>query len=349
MATTPPSKGAISSTVNPARLSENELIAVLDGRSAAASGQEALKEISRRRSGRMTTVMTRMVADPEQPADLRATAAVELGKQTKASHRQALTEALRSTEPAVVRRAAEALGRIGGEAELEELGRLRPRKGAVKDSVAFARTLISYRLGLDRYRLEQPDERSLLQVQPEAALSLRVRSVPPAELAELGARLERELPALPVSAEGAVRFACGENHFLIVFPREIHRRKTLGALGKRSAVLVVVLKRSQVSRDHYVYEYVLSHPSVDKRLRLFGVRSSGVLTRYGEAEVQPDRITASLQTVINPYSPPVDLRVTYEHEARRTHFATALVQPETVAAQKRARGPRKLVPPPGRS
>ena len=329
------------------RLTESELVAVLEKRSEAVPASEALKELNRRRSGKATKIMMGILGDTRYSADLRASAAVELGKSPGVSQRRALAAAVGSREPVVVRRAADALGRIGGEDALEALARLRPHRAEVRRSVAFARALISCRLGLNRYRLKPPAEDTLLKVRPNDAVKLRPRPVPAAELDDIAENLNRMLPAIPVSAEGALRFSCGENRFLIVFPLQLHRWRTLAPLTRRNAVVAVVLKRSQVLGGYYIYEYVLTDPVRDGGLKVYGVRPSGVMTHYGEADLKDSRTDAWLQTVDTPYTPPVDLQLSYEHPSRKLTFDVALLNPQPVAYQKRAKAPKRLMMPIG--
>jgi hypothetical protein len=289
--------------------------------------------------------MAAVLADTGSPSDLRATAAVELGKHLAISHRRELVLALDSKESTVVRRAAEALGRIGDEEALEALVPLRPPSDKAQCSIAFARTLISHRLGLNRYPLKPPPDDALLLVQPENAVLLKTEPVSAAELDEISSNLDRVLPAISASEEGALRFACDKNRFLIVFNKQIHGWHTLAPLKERDAVFAVVLKRSQALHSYFVYEYILVEPAGPDGLTIFGVRASGIVTRYGTGSLTGRGIDMWLRSVDTPYSPPVELELSYIHEARRLEFVTARLHPLPTAAQKQAREPKRLFVP----
>ena len=112
-------------------------------------------------------------------------------------------------------------------------------------------------------------------------------------------------------------------------------------------MVAVVLKRSQVLGGYFVYEYVLTNPVRGGGLRVFGVRPSGVLTHYGEADLEGSRAGARLRTVDTPYTPPLELELSYDHPSRKLTFVTALLNPQPVAYQKRAQAPKRLMVPIG--
>jgi hypothetical protein len=326
----------------PESIGERELVAAVEGRSDTLGSREALEELSRRRSSRRTTVLTEVLADSKRPGDLRAAAAVELGRDNKASHRDALVGALGSRDHAVVRRAAEALGRIGDEDALAALRSLRPRSAPVQRSVRFARTLISYRLGLDSDRLQPPGADELLEVQSQEAVPVSVEPLTAPSLEEVVPDLRQQLPAIIVSTEGAHTITCGNERFLLVFNAEVHRRKTLARLGRRTTVIGVVFKRSAGLDRFYLHEYQLVDPGQDGTPLLFGVRTTGVVTHFGQIGLKTEEADFTLRTLNTPYAPPVDIEGTYYHWDRRLIVARALVQSGRQPSQRRAAAPRKL-------
>ena len=321
---------------------QRELVAAVEGRSETLGSREALQELSRRRSSQRTSVLTEVVTDSRRPGDLRAAAAVELGRDNKASHRDALVGALRSRDHAVVRRAAEALGRIGDEDALAALRSLRPRSAPVQQSVRFARTLVSYRLGLDSDRLQPPGADELLEVQPREAIPVTVEPLAAPSLEEVVPDLRQQLPAMPVSAEGAHTIICGDERFLLTFNAELHRRKTLAMLGRRTTVAAVVFKWSVGLDRFFLHEYQLVDPGQDGEPLLFGVRTTGVLIHFGRIDLRTEEADFSLRTLNTPYAPAVDIEGTYHHADRRLIVARALVQPGRQPSQRRAAAPRKI-------
>lgn len=323
-------------------LSDRELMAAVKGRSERLAGTRALKALTRRGSSR-TALLAEVLVDPEQPPDLRAAAAVNLGQEKKARNQEVLASALEAAEPSVVRRAAEALGRVGDERALERLASIRPRGGPARQSVHFAKTLISYRNGLDENHLRKPPEREFLGSTGLPGAPLAVEKVPPDEAARLVADAQGELPGIPVSAQPAFRFSCDGSTFALVFSREVTRRKTL-TIGGNAAVPAVVLKHSAELEKYYLYEYLLTHPKADGTLQLFGMRSVGIMIHAGEMWVEGSEAHFELRALDKPMAPPVHISGTYDHaEATLTMSLAAGQRTAEAAARRDAPGaPAKL-------
>ena len=304
----------------------------------------AIGELVRTRSPRRTSVLTEVVRDEKQDTDVRAMAALHLGRLAIPAHREALLEVVSGSLDPVRRRAAEALGRIGNEESLAHLRRLRPRDPVVKRSVNFARSLISYRLGLGTDLLEAPPARRL-------ASSQRVRSVdtaiPPATgilLEEALAASREELPAMRLSSAGARQLACGANQFVLAFNREFHERKTLSALRRRNAVLMVVLWKPSTLDFFETYMYVLAHPEREGRLRLLGLRSMGLITLTGEIDLRERSAAFRIQSTRTPHQVPLELEGNYDHETQSIEFTTAVIDSNFPRNTKGSRTPQSSHP-----
>jgi hypothetical protein len=327
------------------QLSAGELIAALESPSEALPAGEALKELARRRTARASAVLAGVVGDARRPADLRATAAVQLGKDARPANQEALIAALPAADPQLTRRVAEALGRIGDERALEALKPLRPRDPTARRSVAFAKTLISYRLGLKEYRLTPPDPGELLPVQRARAVPLVARQEGAELLKRIAPTLRRELPAIRTLTRGALAFDCGDARFLVVLNRDVER--PLPELTTRNTLAGVVLKRSPGLDRYSIYEYLLVHPDGREGLHLFAARTTGIVGHYGSARLGASEAQFTLRAVRTPYAPPLMIEGGYDARAQTPELRTALVYPDYTAAQKRGRArPARLQPQP---
>lgn len=309
------------------------------------SVKAAIRELGRRRSGLRTELLTDVVLDGEQDADVRALAAVELGKQADTAHRQALLRALKVRERPVVRRAAEALGRIGDEEAYARLGRLRPRDPVVSQSVRFARTLISYRLGLDRDLLDAPRAPRLPESQRGEPMDIDFATPSEPVAREALTAAEEEFPALRLSTDGALDFSCGGDRFFVAFNRDVHRRKTLRGLRQHNAILMTVMRRPEVLGRYGAYMYVLTHPDSEDRLRLFAVRTTGLIALTGEVTVQERHATFRVDAQPSAHQVPVTVEAAYDHDERRIRFVTTNIAADFLPGQKGSRQPAKSPPP----
>jgi hypothetical protein len=314
-----------------------ELFAVVRGKSRAVEPTEALRELLARQPSR-TALLTEIVTDPGRPPELRASGAVALGHDRKPSHQRALVEVLSSREPLLVRRAAGALGRIGDERALAALERLEAPPGPAQRSVAFARSLIAYRLGLDTHRLTPPPPETVPKVRPERSVELPTRAPTRAVLSTLAADAARELPAIAVTAAGAQQITCDGSVFAIVLADTLGRGRSVAALTRSTAVLGAVLEQSQVSGHFSLYEYLLSEPAGGSSVRILGARETGAIVHVGE--LRADESGAfTVRAVDTPVSPPVVIEGTFDAERGRLAVTRALA-----ASQRAARGTRPGTP-----
>jgi hypothetical protein len=316
-------------------LRDEDLINGAAGRRADVDRVLALKELLRRRASGRTPLLAELVKDGGAPAELRTTAALALGKEPSAAAEEALIAALQGREPLVARRAAESLGRIGDRRALDALGRISvDLRGAAGRGVAFARTLISYRLGIGSHRLAAPPASELLQVDAAHGVVLKFEPVAPEAFRSASASLQEALPAIPVSEQGSVRVKCRSEHLWIVVAKEV-ATAGLRRLSERDGVAAVVLKESACPEGWYVYEYILGHAAGPQRLALFGVRPSGETVHFGEAGLEAEDAAVRLQALNTPYVPPISFEANVAAGGRGLVMTRATVA--AVPAEKRRR------------
>jgi hypothetical protein len=327
-------------------LAERTLVEVVRGRSEAAEPTEALRELLRRRPTR-TPLLAEVVANRDRPAETRASAAVALGKQTAPAAKDALMPALRDPDPLVVRRAAEALGKVGDEQALAALEKVDPPRGPVRRSVDFAKALISYRLGLDEYRLKRPPASEELPVERRRAQRLEATPLRRQALERVLADAAQELPGIPLTEQGALRFSCGGHDFAVLLSKDLERQGDLTPLGRRGAVVGAVLERSPVEDRWFLSQYVFSDPGArGSSARLYGVRPSGVMTHVGELRTQ-EGPSFELRALDTRSSPPLALEGTYDPASKQLRFTRLLVHPDLARTQTQPAEPTKLEFPVG--
>jgi hypothetical protein len=346
MATTPPR----IDIAGMARAPDAELVGLAKQVPDQDLAVAAVRELVVRRSSRLPAVLRDIVTDGEKDPDLRSLAAVELGHDARPANREALAEVLTGSPPGVARRAAEALGRIGDEASLARLRRLRPTDPVLRQTVGFARSLISYRLGLGQDLLDAPPPPRLDDAQRAAPMEITFAAPPETVRAEAMAAAQREFPTVPLAPDGALHFECGSDRFFAAFTAAVQRRKTLTPLVERNAVLVTVMKRAAAIGEYTAYLYVLTHPERAGRVRLFGVRPSGLIVLTGEADVGDRVAEFRVGSLATPHLVPVTVEASYDHDAHRLTFGAMRIDSDFGPGLKRSRGPTASGPPaaPGR-
>lgn len=292
---------------------------------SADLSKAAIRELVRKRSPRRKAVLAEVATNEKQNADVRAMAALHLGRVNTADSREALLEVLSGSPDGVRRRAAEALGRIGDADSLTRLRRLRPKDPVVRRSVDNARSLISYRLGLGSDLLEPPPKRRLTAKQRRRPIK---STLPPATgklVEEAIADAKHELPAFQLSAEGARHMICGANEFVFLLNRDVLQHKSLDGFNERNAVVMVVMWKASTLDYFEPYMYVLVHPQRAGHVKILGLRTMGEVTVGGEAKFDGQSASFEVHAGESPFQVPMDLAGNYDHEKKSIDFTTAVI------------------------
>ena len=236
----------------------------------------ALEELRRRQVPGFLGMVRQQLARAEDET-LRASCAGMLGGQKTAANRTALEAALQDASPDVVRRAAEALGRIGEADDLAALRALRTRKPVVRRSIDAAKTLLSYTLGETRGLLPAPAAEDLLPLGRAQTAAIRVTTV---DTDRFGPSLRTGLPGIQASAKACL-IDCERWRYLLVFNRQVLARQA-AVLAGRPCVLGALL-RSETATGRFVhYASVLSRPQPGEPLQVSAMRPNGEVLYHAE-------------------------------------------------------------------
>lgn len=256
--------------------SDEQLIASLAARRPLAERRVALKELIGRQPDHAAPLLRRIARSAAAPPELRMTAAIALGRHADTGNRRALQAALNAGDDEVVRRAAEALGRIGDARSLAALRKAPvPSAPAAARAHGFASTLISYRLGLGTDLVGRVGAPA--KFDKKRAMSLDIARIGRATAAQAKERLPRELPGLAVNIEGGAQLTCGGAH-LLVLPHAAPSKAMRG-----NFVPAVVFRRAHSLGHFALHLYILAHPSGGDVYVLYGARPDGTIAYAGEA------------------------------------------------------------------
>lgn len=236
----------------------------------------ALEELRRRQAPGFLGTVRRQLASAED-ATLRASCAALLGAEKSAANRAALEAALQDASPDVVRRAAEALGRIGEAQDLAALRAMRTRKPVVRRSIDAAKTLLSYALGETRGLLPAPAAEELLTLGRAQSAAIKVRTV---GTDSFGPSFSTGLPGIQESANACL-IDCERWRYLLVLNRRVFARQA-AVLAGRPCVLGALL-RSETATGRFVhYASVLSRPQPGEPLQVSVMRPNGMVLYHAE-------------------------------------------------------------------
>lgn len=272
--------------------------------------QESLKILARRGDPRLPT-LAREVVLGHGDLLVRATAAVSLRDDDSPATREALVAALQEPAPAVRRRVAQALGRVGDLTALAALDRLDVPPGTpVGRDVAMARTLIAYRYGVPGHLLGGTDGLQRLRV--TKGTDIQVRGSVGVARATLANDAARELPGHTVTATQVHPIRCSGVAGAIVL--------TVGGRNAASAPapadfttprLVGALIRERVCSERFTLDaYILTDDRDEtggERIRIWLVRPDGTVVHGGTADVSDPGISFVINEANPPYGKPIRL------------------------------------------
>jgi hypothetical protein len=288
-----------------------------------------------------------VLGDPEQGANARTTAAVQLGTERRPENQELLLRHLDTREAPVFTAVAQALGRIGDEKALERLERAEaPEDAAARRAHAFARSLIAYRLRLGRHLIPLPPDADLVEV--SQGIPLEPAKADPETVKQALGHVREDLPAVPLAAEGAVTLVCRSTRLLLAFTAGFATPESRATLGERSALPLVLLKKG-LSLDRWFLEgYFFTHPSGGgrggKEVALLGTRPGGHLTYAGKVRVREKEWTFTLRSVDTRYAPAIEVEGRYDRASGSLEFRKAVTSGQVAARKNRAATPRKASP-----
>lgn len=267
----------------------------------------ALKTLAARYPDEVLPEAQRVAADPTLPDSLRSVAAVELGRHAEPETQQTLIEMIPTASPGLSRHVFRALGQIGGESTLEVLEAANAPEGPARTALGFARSLISYRIGLPRYLLEP--------IRPDRKLDVLRRPVE-LEIDQLGRDrieaalpdLRRQLPRLSFQRDHGTVLVCGGTEHWILMNEEVASDGGRISVSERPMIAGVIVKFRECSNRFSLDEYLLVNGDGGERVTLLGTRPSGIVVHSGSIRLVGDEATFVLEATNPPYGRPLELQ-----------------------------------------
>lgn len=250
-------------------------------------------------------MLGRIVADEKEDSDVRAVAAISLSlSQPDKAERELIANTTVKSD-IVLGRVARSLGRIGGEASLKALDKISDTKSnLVRKEVAFAKALISYRLGIERdtLRFVMADERKI-KVNKDT-LKLDVRPASTKELRNCLDLLEGSSYRLNVSKDFGFKMGCGRTTFMLLMNKDSFGNGILSRVMEQKQFAGLVTLRSEETGTYAVQSLVLTSPHESSTLDIMVCRTDGTALYSGRGYVKDGAMTFSVSDLERPGSVP---------------------------------------------
>jgi hypothetical protein len=325
-------------------LNDDELALIVQAKREEESVLGALKELIRRKSARRHEIFRAVLADPGQSVAAKKTVVAQLGREDLAQNQELLLRHLDVKDASVFAGVVQSLGQIGNEQALERLEKTaEPDNTAARRALEFARSFLAYRWRLD----------SNLIATPPGAAVVEVTDGIPIEAARAGTKTVRkalqdakkELPAVRLAEQGAVKLTCRSTELLLVFTDEFWQPRSLATLRDRSALPVVLLKNGLSLERYFLAQYFFTHPSEGGRqVALLGTRPGGELTYVGSVESSEKEVTFTVRSLSSRYVPAIEVEGRYDPGRRLWKFTRAVTTTTVAAGPGAARAPRRVSP-----
>lgn len=324
---------------------DQELVRIVQAKQDEVSIVSALKELSKRNIQQHSDVFRTVLSDPEHNVQAKRTVVVALGTEDRPENRELLLRWLNVDTPSVFTKAVQSLGKIGDAATLERLENIAPPDEAIaRQSLAFSRSLIAYRLRLNQHLISPPSPDDLVEV-GDNGIAFEVENASQAELEEVTRDTRKQLPAISLTTRNAMKLTCRNTDLFLVFSDVIRNVRSIRTMRNRNALPVVLIKKGLSLDGHVLQNYFFTHPAKDDdRIVLLGTRPSGDLTYAGYMQISEDEIAFSLKSVDTRYAPAVDLEGRYDLGKRALSFTKALTSAGVAAREHTAAAPRKVTP-----
>lgn len=306
---------------------------------AAKATPELLREMIRRRPPQLRQTLEAIVADPARPPEVRTIATVGLGSLRDGRSAAALLKAAASKDGALARRAIEALGRMGTPDTLPRLRRMTAVPAAAQKSLAFARSLIAYRHGLEGERLALPRGARVTPIDRARAASLPVGRLSAAAWATLKPALHGADTSVAPAARPPVEIRCGKDRFLL-FMHPMIEGDAPGRALARPVVAAVLMKWSPTLTRWFLAEYIFSHPAPGGAAQLLGTRPTGSMVHAGRASADGASLRVELQALDTPFAAPTQIDALIGAAAPQGLRLDALVEPDRTRNRRAPRAPR---------
>ena len=325
-------------------LNEDELIEGIGGQRPSLSPLAALKEFATRGSPRESEILSAVLDDASQLHASRRLATLGLGRVQTAENQGTLLRHLEIADARLLADVAQSLGRIGDEQALERLEATEVQEeGRARGAVEFARSLIAYRLRLNRNLIPAPLASELVEIDRERAVSFEVQKADPAVVAEVLEGVSPRLPGIQLADRGAVRIDCGASSYLLMLNHDFRTRRGLSTLRSRNAVPVVMLKEAHCPERYFLAHYLFTHPSESAdELVLTVTRPRGDISHVGTVSVGSNAHRFSLRSVASRYTAAVEVEGSLDLAAFEFTFGTALSHTTVTAERLPAGVPREV-------
>jgi hypothetical protein len=252
--------------------------------------------------------MAATLQDARKPVRTRRLAAVTLARLNTPAARDVLVRSLRIRERTVRDGVLRGLGRIGDEAALRAIARLKDSSVRAR----FSAALLAQKLGAKGHDLHPPRAGGFLELGAKAR-PVKWQRAAAAELKSCLSSMAGDPFGIAFAPAPAYQVRCGGQVLMVLFNRTLAAQDTLAQLCSRKTLAGVVAARNDADGRYSVSLLILTTPSRrPPGFRLLLCETNGTIVYAGLALAKDGAAEFSLRTVSRRGAVPIQISGTLE-------------------------------------
>lgn len=231
------------------------------------------------------SALGRIVANADERASVRIAAASALGAGGSPANERALRQGLRAEEAQVRIRVVRGLGRIGGPGSLPSLDKMRAKPGSPEDKeLALARTLISYRNGIERDDISFQRGKRRRPGKPENLLPLKLRPTRDTKSRRIIKAQGAHPYGITLSTRLAFKVDIGRARWLLAINREARGKGFVPRITRKRIITGLMLRHFRATDTYSVQYIVLTRANAEGVIEILVMRTDGEMMYSGGLE-----------------------------------------------------------------
>lgn len=231
---------------------------------------------------------------------IRAAAATNIALCPAKDAEKQLIGNLSISDDIVLSKTVKSLGAIGSKKALNALGKITAVKiPLVKRQIAFAKTLISYRLGLDKNTLKfvSGPKRQIDKMPKNEVFPLQINKAGSKEISDCLQLMEGSNYRVNVSDSLGFKINCGRSQYFLLFEKNWTDNNYLSLLTQRKYLAGLLALKSEESGTYSVQSMILTSPRTPETLDIMVCRTDGELLYSGQGQIKRGAMDFSITDI----------------------------------------------------
>ena len=323
------------------KLSNDKLIDIIKSKRDESSVLGALRELFSRKTVKQLEISKYVLDDELQESSVKKNVVTQIGTECLSEGKELLSTHLKTKNASLFNKIVQSLGKIGDEQSLKRLEETEIQDVNVSRSLDFAKSLISYRLRLNRDLIKLPSENDIARI--NNGIPIDIQETKASEVRDALKQVKKELPCISLVSEPSIKLSWPSIDSLMIFTDNFHEYESLKTIQENNALPLVILEKASSLGVYFLSHYFFTHPSGDhKDVVLLGTNPGGTLANVGKVQISEKGFGFKLRSVVSHYSPPVEMEWNYDPNKRSFKFTQAISSTKVESDKTKAKIPDEV-------